>query len=70
MKEVKAYQIGDEVILRGNSVVDDILKVVSMRKMVESDLMAYSVQFPNGEVAEYEETYLSLNPFSALNKKK
>ena len=70
MNEVKAYQIGDEVVLRGNSVVDDILKVVGMRKMVESDLMAYKVEFPNMEVAEYDETQLSLNPYFTLNKKK
>ena len=68
MNEVKAYQIGDEVVLRGNSVVDDILKVVGMRKMVESDLMAYKVKFPNGCVGWYDETQLSLKPY--LNKKR
>lgn len=62
----EAYKIGDEVILRGNSVVDDILKVVSMRKKSGSDLMAYKVEFPNGEVAEYDETQLALNPFRYL----
>ena len=70
MKEVKAYQIGDEVILRGNSTITDVLKVVGMRKMFESDLMAYDVEFPNMEVAEYDETQLSLNPYFTLNKKK
>ena len=34
------YQIGDEVILRGNSTITDVLKVVGVRKMFESDLMA------------------------------
>ncbi len=63
------YQIGDEVILRGNSTITDVLKVVGVRKMFESDLMAYDVEFPNMEVAEYDETQLSLNPFK-LNKKK
>jgi hypothetical protein len=57
----EAYKIGDEVILRGNSTVTDILKVVSMRKKSGSK-MAYKVEFPNGEVAEYDETELSLNP--------
>jgi len=63
------YQIGDEVILRGNSTITEVLKVVGVRKMFESDLMAYKVEFPNMEVAEYDETQLSLNPFK-LNKKK
>ena len=58
----EAYEIGDEVILRGNYTVKDVLKVVGMRKMFGSDLMAYEVEFPNGEVAEYDETQLSLNP--------
>ena len=58
----EAYEIGDEVILRGNYTVQDVLKVVGMRKMFGSDLMAYEVEFPNGEVAEYDETQLSLNP--------
>jgi hypothetical protein len=64
------YQIGDEVILRGNSTITDVLKVVGMRKMFESDLMAYVVEFTNMEVAEYDETQLSLNPYFTLNKKK
>ena len=68
MNEV-TYQIGDEVILRGKTITD-VLKVVGMRKMVESDLMAYKVEFPNMEVAEYDETQLSLNPYFTLNKKK
>lgn len=58
----EAYEIGDEVILRGGSTVTDVLKVVGMRKMFGSDLMTYEVEFPNGEVAEYDETQLSLNP--------
>jgi hypothetical protein len=64
----EAYKIGDEVILRGNSTVTDVLKVVSMRKKSGSDLMAYKVEFPNGEVAEYDETQLSLNPFRKKEK--
>ena len=58
----EAYEIGDEVILRGGSSVTDILKVVGIRRMFGSNLMAYEVEFPNGEVAEYDETQLSLNP--------
>ena len=34
----EAYEIGDEVILRGNYTVKDVLKVVGMRKMFGSDL--------------------------------
>ena len=58
----EAYEIGDEVILRGGSTVTDILKVVDMRRMFGSNLMAYKVEFPDGRVAEYDETQLSLNP--------
>ena len=58
----EAYEIGDEVILRGGSTVTDVLKVVDMRRMFGSDLMAYTVEFPDGHVAEYDETQLSLNP--------
>ena len=39
-----------------------------MRKMFDSDLMAYTVEFPDGSVAEYDETQLSLNPFSSLEE--
>jgi hypothetical protein len=39
-----------------------------MRKKSGSDLMAYKVEFPNGEVAEYDETQLSLNPFRKKEK--
>ena len=62
------YNVGDEVILRGGSTVTDVLKVVDMRKMFDSDLMAYTVEFPDGSVAEYDETQLSLNPFSSLEE--
>jgi hypothetical protein len=58
----EAYEIGDEVILRGNYTDTDVLKVVGIRRMFGSNLMAYEVEFPNGEVAEYDETQLSLNP--------
>ena len=56
------YNVGDEVILRGGSTVTDVLKVVDMRRMFGSDLMAYTVEFPDGHVAEYDETQLSLKP--------
>ena len=56
------YNVGDEVILRGGSTVTDVLKVVDMRRMFGSNLMAYKVEFPDGRVAEYDETQLSLNP--------
>ena len=39
-----------------------------MRRMFGSDLMAYTVEFPDGHVAEYDETQLSLNPFSSLEE--
>jgi hypothetical protein len=58
----EAYEIGDEVILRGGSTVTDVLKVVDARRMFGSNLMAYTVEFPDGHVAEYDETQLSLNP--------
>ena len=67
LKEGK-YNVGDEVILRGGSTITDVLKVVDMRKMFGSDLMAYTVEFPDGHVAEYDETQLSLNPFSSLEE--
>ena len=67
LKEGK-YNVGDEVILRGGSTITDVLKVVDMRKMFDSDLMAYTVEFPDGSVAEYDETQLSLNPFSSLEE--
>ena len=56
------YNVGDEVILRGGSTVTDVLKVVDARRMFGSNLMAYTVEFPDGHVAEYDETQLSLNP--------
>ena len=62
------YNVGDEVILRGGSTVTDVLKVVDMRKMFDSDLKAYTVEFPDGSVAEYDDTQLSLNPFSSLEE--
>ena len=56
------YKVGDEVILRGNSTVTDVLKVVGIGKWSEDFLMTYIVEFPNGELAQYDETELSLNP--------
>jgi hypothetical protein len=61
-------KVGDEVILRGGSTITDVLKVVDMRRMFGSNLMAYTVEFPDGHVAEYDETQLSLNPFSSLEE--
>jgi hypothetical protein len=58
----ESYEIGDEVILRGNYTDPVELKVVGVRRMFGSNLLAYEVEFPNGEVAEYDETQLSLNP--------
>jgi len=58
----ESYEVGDEVILRGNSTDTDILKVVGVRRMFGSNLLAYEVEFPNGNVAEYDETQLSRNP--------
>ena len=56
----EGYKIGDEVILRGAETVTDTLKVTDMRKMFGTNLMAYTVEFPDGSVAEYDETQLSL----------
>jgi len=56
------YKVGDEVILRGNYTVTDVLKVVGIGELSEDFLMTYIVEFPNGELAQYEETELSLNP--------
>jgi hypothetical protein len=58
----EGYKIGDEVILRGAETVTDTLKVTDMRKMFGTNLMAYTVEFPDGSVAEYDETQLSLKP--------
>jgi len=56
-------KIGDEVILRGNYTVTDVLKVVGIGELSEDFLMTYIVEFPNGELAQYDETQLYLNPF-------
>ena len=58
------YNIGDEVIFKGNfrPTDKDTLKVIDMRRMFGSNLMAYTVEFPDGRTAEYDETQLSLNP--------
>lgn len=56
------YEIGDEVILRGGNTVTDTFTVVAKRRMFGSDLMAYSVEHPNGETMEYDETQLSAVP--------
>jgi len=62
------YKVGDEVILRGNSTVTDVLKVVGIGELSEDFLMTYIVEFPNGELAQYDETELSLNPGFTLGK--
>ena len=58
------YNIGDEVIFKGNfrQTDKDTLKVIDMRRMFGSNLMAYTVEFPDGRTAEYDETQLSLKP--------
>ena len=61
-------KIGDEVILRGNSTVTDVLKVVGIGELSEDFLMTYIVEFPNGQLGQYEETELSLNPGFTLDK--
>ena len=58
----EGYKIGDEVILRGGNTVTDTFTVVAKRRMFGSDLMAYSVEHPNGETMEYDETQLSAVP--------
>ncbi len=61
-KLTEVFAIDDEVILRGNSTDKEVLKVLDMRRMFGSNLMAYTVAFPNGRTAEYDETQLSRNP--------
>ena len=51
------FKIGDKVTLGGEG---EALTVTDMRKMFASDVIAYSVRFPNGETAEYDETQLEL----------
>ena len=51
------FKIGDKVTLDGKY---DGLTITDMRKMFASDAIAYSVRFPNGETAEYDETQLEL----------
>ena len=55
---------GDKVIFKGNfrPTDKDTLKVIDMRRMFGSNLMAYTVEFPDGRTAEYDETQLSLKP--------
>ena len=49
------FKIGDKVTFKGGG---DVLTVTDMRKMFASDLIAYTVRFPDGETAEYDETQL------------
>jgi len=49
------FKIGDKVTFEGGS---DVLTVIDMRKMFASDLIAYTVRFPDGKEAEYDETQL------------
>ena len=51
------FKIGDKVTLGGEG---EALTITDMRKMFASDVIAYSVRFPNGETAEYDETQLEL----------
>ena len=51
------FKIGDKVTLGGEG---ETLTVTDMRKMFASDLVAYTVRFPDGETAEYDETQLEL----------
>ena len=54
------FKIGDEVVLKGTDI--EPAKVIDMRRMFGSNLMAYTVEFPDGRTAEYDETQLSLKP--------
>ena len=59
----EGYEIGDEVILRGNSTGDYVFTIVDSRKMFGSNLMAYTVKDKNtGDVMEYDETQLAAIP--------
>ena len=66
------YNIGDEVIFKGNfrPTDKDTLKVIDMRRMFGSNLMAYTVESPDGRTGEYDETQLSLKPKGLTPEKK
>ena len=49
------FKIGDKVTFEGGG---DVLTVIDMRKMFASDLIAFTVRFPDGREAEYDETQL------------
>lgn len=49
------FKIGEKVKFEGGS---DVLTVTDMRKMFASDLIAYTVRFPDGREAEYDQTQL------------
>jgi len=66
------FKVDDEVILRGNSTVPDVLKVTGVfpHKIdgKTADEMVYRVEFPNGDDAFYYDSELSLNPFGKKDK--
>ena len=72
MLDKGGFNIGDEVIFRGNfrPTDKDTLKVIDMRRMFGSNLMAYIVEFPDGSTGEYDETQLSLKPKGLTPEKK
>jgi len=52
------FKIGDKVTFEGGS---DVLTVTDMRKMFASDVIAYTVRFPDGKEGEYDETQLVMS---------
>tara|TARA_R100001015_G_C4533157_1_gene99040 strand:+ start:22 stop:288 length:267 start_codon:yes stop_codon:yes gene_type:complete len=52
--------IGDKVKFKNDlaTLVIEAMVVVKKRKMFASDIHAYTVKCPNGEIAEYDETQL------------
>ena len=50
------FSIGDDV--RFNNYLPLGMIVIGKRRMFASDIHAYTVKYPNGETAEYDETQL------------
>jgi len=51
------FSIGDKVKFKNDlaTLVIDAMVVVKKRRMFASDIYAYTVKFPNGDVSEYDE---------------
>jgi len=51
----KMFSIGDKVKFKKPH---ETMVVLKKRRMFASDIYAYTVKYPNGEIAEYDETQL------------